>query len=54
VTDLRLAWRWRPGSELAFGIDNLANRRQPINWSSVGGTMEPAGRFFHLALRQRF
>jgi outer membrane cobalamin receptor len=30
VTDLRLAWRWRPGSELAFGIDNLANRRQPI------------------------
>ncbi|MFN3629387.1 MAG: TonB-dependent receptor plug domain-containing protein [Casimicrobiaceae bacterium] len=54
LTDLRLSWHVAPGRQLALGVDNLADRRQPINWSAVGGTMEPAGRFFHLALRQEF
>lgn len=53
-TDLRLAHRWSPQVETALGVDNVFNKRQPLNWSAVGGTMEPAGRFFYATVRYGF
>ncbi|MCS6997284.1 MAG: TonB-dependent receptor [Casimicrobiaceae bacterium] len=54
LTDVRLAWQVNRSLNLAFGIDNLFDKPQPKNWSSVGGTMEPAGRFFYTTLRYGF
>ena len=54
VTDVRVGYRFGKTTEVGLSIDNVANRRQPINWSAMGSTMEPAGRFYALTLRHAF
>jgi len=54
TVDLRLDWKTAPGLTLSVGIDNISNRRQPINWSNVGATMDPPARFFYLRGRYLF
>ncbi len=53
-TDLRLSYFWRPNLELALGMDNLFDKRQPVNWSSTGATTDPPARFIYGSLRYRF
>lgn len=54
TVDLRLDWQAAPGLTLAAGIDNLGDRRQPVNWSNTGATMDPPARFFYLSGRYLF
>lgn len=54
TVDLRVDWKAAPGLTLAAGIDNLSDRRQPVNWSNTGATMDPPARFFYLSGRYLF
>lgn len=54
TADLRVDWAVVPGLTWALGIDNLEGRRQPINWSNTGATMDPPGRFVYLNGRYLF
>jgi outer membrane receptor protein involved in Fe transport len=54
TVDLRLDWKAAPGLTLAAGIDNLGDRRQPLNWSNTGATMDPPARFVYLSGRYLF
>ena len=54
TVDLRLDWKAAPGLTLAAGIDNVGDRRQPVNWSNTGATMDPPARFFYLSGRYLF
>ncbi len=54
TADLRLEYRATKALALALGIDNLSDKRQPINWSSTGATMDPPARFVYLNARYSF
>jgi outer membrane receptor for ferrienterochelin and colicin len=54
TVDLRVDWKAAPGLTLAAGIDNLGDRRQPLNWSNTGATMDPPARFVYLSGRYLF
>lgn len=54
TADLRLDWQAWAGLTLAAGIDNLGDRRQPVNWSNTGATMDPPARFVYFSGRYRF
>ncbi len=54
TVDLRLDWQAVAGLTLSAGIDNLGDRRQPVNWSNTGATMDPPARFVYLSGRYLF
>jgi outer membrane receptor protein involved in Fe transport len=54
TADLRLEYRATKALALALGIDNLSDKRQPINWSNTGATMDPPARFVYLNARYSF
>jgi outer membrane receptor for ferrienterochelin and colicin len=54
TVDLRLDWQAVAGLTLSAGIDNLGDRRQPVNWSNTGATMDPPARFVYLSGRYVF
>ncbi|MFA7667191.1 MAG: TonB-dependent receptor [Burkholderiaceae bacterium] len=50
TTDIKLRYQATGKTSLAFGIDNLFARRQPINFSARGSTFDPPARFLYLEL----
>ncbi len=54
TVDLRLERQLAPGLTVAAGVDNATDRRQPVNWSNTGATMDPPARFFYLSGRYLF
>lgn len=54
TADIKVRYQATEKTSLAFGIDNLFARRQPINFSARGSTFDPPTRFFYLELRHAF
>lgn len=52
--DVKLAYQINKTWSVAFGIDNLTNRRQPANYSATGSVQDPPGRFYYLQAKASF
>lgn len=54
TADIKVRYQATEKASLAFGIDNLFARRQPINFNSMRSTIDPPTRFVYLELRHAF
>lgn len=54
TADMSLEFRVTPMVSLSGGVDNLAGRRQPVNFSSTGAILEPPYRYLHVGARVAF
>ncbi len=52
--DVKVSYALNKAWNLAVGIDNLTNRRQPANYSATGSVQDPPGRFLYLTASARF
>jgi len=52
--DAKVSWRATRAVELSVGIDNITDRRQPVNWSNTGSIMDPPARYAYGSVRVDF
>lgn len=54
IADVKLTWDIDRSWSASFGIDNLFDRKQPVNFSATGSVLDPPGRFIYLSGAYRF
>jgi len=52
--DAKVSWRTTRAVELFVGMDNITDRRQPVNWSNTGSIMDPPARYAYGGVRVAF
>lgn len=52
--DMQAQYQFNEVLRIAVGLDNIADKRVPLNWSSTAQIEDPAGRFAYLTLGYSF
>lgn len=54
TADMKVEFQVWPQFAVSAGVDNLLDRRQPVNFSSTGAVLEPPARYGYIGIRLGF